>query len=244
MIKRILPNLFLLVGIPALLFTSCVDDRYLTIPPPIQNQSYIEEFDTVSSALSRGWVLRNTSMPKGSNVWQQGGEPVPWFSPFSSNGSYAGYIGADYTSTSAAAGLISNWLISPPVTMQNGDKIIFYTRALQYDDGAGDSTDYGNRLQVRLNMKNDGLNVGAGSDAGDFDTPILDINPTYTFSSIVTPAAEAFPSNWTRFEATVYGLNKPTLGRYAFRYFVEGGGWNGLGSGVAIDFVTYRSVGN
>ena len=242
--KRLLPNILLLIGIPALLFSSCVDDRYITIPPPVQNQSYIEDFDTVSSSLNRGWILRNTSVPKGSNVWQQGGEPVPWFSPFSSNGSFAGFIGSDYTSTSAAAGIISNWLISPVVTMQNGDKIIFYTRALQYSDGAGDSTDYGNRLQVRINIENEGLNIGNGAEVGDFNTPILDINPTYIYSSRRTPAPKAYPTNWTRFEATVYGLGKPTRGRYAFRYFVEGGGSNGLGSGVAVDFVTYKSVGN
>ncbi|WP_207492549.1 choice-of-anchor J domain-containing protein [Aridibaculum aurantiacum] len=241
--KRLLPNILLLVGIPSLLFTSCVDDRYLTVPPPVADQSHIEEFDTVAASLSRGWMITNASTPKGSNIWQQGGEVMPWFSPFSSNGTYAGFIGADYTSTSAAAGIISNWLISPPVTFQNGDKIIFYTRALQYDDGAGDSTDYGNRLQVRLNLHNEGLNVGSGSDAGDFDTPLLDINPTYEFSSIVTPSTKAYPANWTRFEATVYGLSKPVRGRYAFRYFIEGGGWNGLGSGVGIDYVTYQSVG-
>ncbi len=240
--KRILPNILLLVGLPTLLFTSCVDDRYLTVPPPVENQSYIEEFDTLSSALSRGWALRNTSIPKGPNVWQQGGEPAPWFSPFSSNGTYAGFVGADYTSTSAAAGIISNWLISPTVTMQNGDKIIFYTRALQYSDGAGDSTDYGNRLQVRINMNNEGLNVGSGLETGDFNTPILDINPTLAFSSRRTPSPIAFPTNWTRFEATIYGLDKPTRGRYAFRYFVEDGGSNGNGSGVAVDFVTYKSA--
>lgn len=241
--KKLLPNILLLVGIPSLLLSSCVDDRYLVTPPPVADQTHIEEFDTVSTSLTRGWTLRNVSVPKGPNVWQQGGEVMPWFAPFSSNGSYAGFIGADYTSTSAAAGIISNWLISPPVTFQNGDKITFYTRALQYSDGAGDSTDYGNRMQLRLNLKNDGTNVGNGADAGDFDTPLLDINPSYVFSSRVNPSVRAYPSNWTRFEATVYGLSSPIRGRYAFRYFVEGGGSNGLGSGVAVDLVTYKSVG-
>ncbi|MDB5193700.1 MAG: hypothetical protein JWQ96_3263 [Segetibacter sp.] len=242
--KQLLPKLLLWVGIPALLITSCVDDRYLTEASPIPDQSFVEEFDTVSMAAGRGWRFVNKSNPKGTNIWQQGGEVAPWFAPFSSNGSYAGFIGADYTSTSAAAGLINNWLISPPVTMQNGDKIVFYTRALHYDDRAGDSTDYGNRLQLRANTTNDGLNIGEGLESGDFTSALLDINPSYEMSSVVAPVPTAYPTNWTRFEATIYGLSKPVRGRFAFRYLVEGAGFNGLGSGIAIDQVTYTSVRN
>ncbi len=242
--KSLLCRALLLVGIPVTMLTSCVDDKYLTNEPPVPNQSFIEEFDTVSASLARGWKVINNSEPKGSNVWQQGGSVIPWFSPWSSSGSYAGFIGADYTSTSAQAGIISNWLISPPVIMQNGDKIIFYTRGLQYDDGTGDSTDYGNRLVLLANTNGDGFNVGTGTGTGDFNEPLVDINSTYRYSSYVAPDPLAYPTNWTRFEGTITGLNKPVRGRFAFRYFVEGGGWNGLGSGVAIDQVTYKSKGH
>lgn len=247
--KGPLSFLLLCVGF-AVTIQSCRNDEYLAAAPPVSDQTFVEEFDTVSSAISRGWVLVNASDPKGSNVWQQGGSVVPWFSPFSSRGTYAGFIGADYTSTSAAAGTISNYLISPVITMQNGDKIVFYTRALQYPgfDPAtgqpnGDTTDYGNRLQVLVNTANDGTNVGSGLNSGDF-TSILDINPTYIYSGVLptTTSPFAYPSNWTRFEATVFGLTKPVRGRFAFRYFVENGGSNGNGSGVAIDQVTYTSI--
>lgn len=229
----------------ASLFQSCRNDRSLTEPLAIADQSFVEEFDTVSSSLSRGWVITNTSVPKGPGIWQQGGAINPWFSPYSSSGTYAGFIGVDYTSTSAAAAIISNWLISPVVTLQNGDKISFYTRGLQYPGPtAGDTTDYGNRLQVRINPTNASVDVGSGLETGSFTTPLLDINPTYLYSGVLPTTANplAFPSNWTRFEATVYGLNGPTQGRFAFRYLVEGGGSNGLGSGVAIDRVQYTSV--
>jgi hypothetical protein len=248
--KGPLSLLIICVGF-AFALQSCRNDEYLTTPPPVADQTFVEEFDTVSSALSRGWVLVNSSDPKGSNVWQQGGSVAPWFSPYSSNGTYAGFIGADYTSTSAAAGTISNWLISPAITMQNGDKIVFYTRALQYPDfdpltglPNGDTTDYGNRLQVRLNISNDGTNVGNGYEPGSFSTPLLDINSTYIPSGVkpATASPLAYPSQWTRFEATVSGLNNPVRGRFALRYFVEDGGFNGLGSGVAIDKVSYTSV--
>jgi hypothetical protein len=248
--KTYLKLLLICAGFVATL-QSCKNDEYLTTPPATPDQSFTEEFDTVSSALNRGWKLMNASEPKGSGIWQQAGSIIPWFSPYSSNGTYAGFIGADYTSTSADAGIISNWLISPVVTMQNGDKIIFYTRSLQYPDFNpvtgllnGDSTDYGNSLQVSINTNNEGTDAGSGKDPGSFNNVLLAINPSYIYShtqpSLYSPLA--FPSKWTRFEASIYGLNFPVKGRFAFRYFVEGGGSNGLGTGVAIDKVQYESV--
>lgn len=228
----------------AVALQSCRNDEYLTAPPPVSNQSFTEEFDTVSSALARGWVLVNTSDPKGSGVWQQGGSINPWFNPFSSVGTYAGFIGADYTSVQGGPGLISNWLISPPVTLQNGDKITFYTRSLAEFDGVSDTTDAGNSLQVRLNAANTGTNTGSGNDAGDFTLPLLAINPGVIPSSTATPNPNAYPTKWTRFEATVYGLNSPSKGRFAFRYYVPDGGLCSAcaGNGVAIDKVQYQSI--
>ena len=243
MTKSTLCKLLAGMGISLLLFTACVKDTNLDAPA-VPNQSFIEEFDTTASALQKGWKFINTSTPKGTNVWQQGGEIAPWFPAYSNNGNNAGFIGADYSSTSAAAGEISNWAVSPLVTMQNGDTIIFYTRAVQYDDGAGDSTDFGNRLQLRLNTTDEGFDTGSGDSPGNFTTIALDINPTYLFSSKLTPEPNAYPVYWTRFEAHVYGIEKPKKGRFAFRYFVQGGGNNGLGSGVAIDRVMYKSVRN
>lgn len=232
-----------LCAIALVALESCKNDSYLLTPPPVPDQSFTEEFDTVSSALNRGWKIMNASDPMGSGIWQQAGSVSPWFSPFSSQGTYAGYIGADYTSTSADQGVISNWLISPVVTMQNGDKISFYTRTWLLDTGTGDSTDYANRLQLRMSTS-DNIIIGSGEDVGNFKTPLLDINPAYeeqhTDPSLYSPTA--YPSGWTRFEVTVVGLNGPTKGRFAFRYFVEDGGFNGLGSGVGIDKVQYTSV--
>lgn len=226
-----------------LYFTACHDDSRLVNVPKPEDQSFVEEFDTASAALSRGWKFINSSDPKGSGVWQNGGNINPFFNSFSNNGSYAGYIGTDYTSTSAAAGVISNWLVSPAVTMQNGDKIIFYTRALTYYDPVmADTTDYGNRLQVRINTSFDLDNVGEGEKAGEFSTSLLTINPNLHYSSTVSPDAEAYPTGWTRFEATVRGLNKPVTGKFAFRYYVQDGGYNGNGSGIAIDSVAYVSM--
>ena len=82
---------------------------------------------------------------------------------------YAGFLAADYLSTSGTDDVISNWLISPVVTMQNGDKITFYTRTqlLPNAFASGDSTDYGNNLEVCFNRKNEGTYVGVAHDPTD-----------------------------------------------------------------------------
>jgi hypothetical protein len=241
--KSILAKLLIISSL-ALLVYSCKDDSYLTKIPPVADQSFVEEFDTASAALSRDWHFINTSDPIGSGVWQNGGSIPPFFNAYSNNGSNVGFIGVDYLSTSAAQGIISNWLVSPPVVMQNGDKIIFYTRALQYPDGTGDTTDYGNSLQVRINPVNDDLNVGQGFSVGSFTESLFTINSGLAYSSAIHPNPDAYPSQWTRFEATVFGLNGPVKGRFAFRYIVIDGGSNGNGSGIGIDSVAYKSTGH
>ncbi|MER3498451.1 MAG: hypothetical protein C4308_07355 [Chitinophagaceae bacterium] len=233
------------IAISIIVLQSCKDDSSLLTKPAVSDQSFSEEFDTARAALNRGWHFINKSQPIGPGVWQQGGGIPPWFQAYSSHGSYVGFIGADYTSTSAGQGVISNWLVSPPVVLQNGDKIIFYTKALVTENPfvTGDSTDWANRLQVAINRYNDGLNVGSGLDMGDFSTVILDINPFYNeYHTASVSSPYAYPAKWTRFEAVVYGLTQPVKGRFAFRYFVEGGGNNGRANGVAVDKVSFVSA--
>jgi len=240
--KSILPKLFIIGSLASLVFHSCKDDSYLADIPVVPDQSFVEEFDTASAALARGWRFINASDPEGGGVWQDGGSIPPFFNAYSNKGSNAGFIGTDYTSTSAAAATISNWLVSPPVIMQNGDKIIFYTRAYQLFDGISDTTDFGNSLQVRINPLNDNANAGLGYDLGDFTQGLLSINAGLVWSSVLMPNANAYPSQWTRFEAAVSGLNNPVKGRFAFRYYVTQGGSAGNGTGIGIDSVAYKSV--
>jgi hypothetical protein len=241
------------------------DDPNFLLPPPVPDQSFVEEFDTLAMAFQRGWVPINNSNPKGSSIWTQGGAPFPIFAPYSSNGTYAGFIAADYLSTAGTDDVISNWIISPVVTMQNGDKISFYTRTQLLPNAfvSGDSTDYGNNLEVLINRKNDGTYVGEANDPkspaynpandrGDF-TVMLSINPpqyndagqvweykwAHSDPALFEPGS--FPSTWTRFEVTVSGLNGPHRGRFAFRYYTLDAGSNGNGSAVAIDQVVYTS---
>ena len=227
-----------------LLLYSCKDDGYLAKIPPVPDQSFVEEFDTASAAVARGWQFINTSVPKGSGVWQNGGSIPPFFNAYSNKGNYAGFIGADYLSTSAQQGTISNWLISPSIIMQNGDKIIFYTRAYQLFNGVSDTTDFGNSLQLRMNPSNDSADVGQGLGYGSFSQILLYINPNLVYSSVIHPDVFAYPSQWTRFEVTVTGLNTAQRSRFGFRYYVTNGGSNGNATGIGIDSVAYKSVGH
>ena len=230
------------------LLQSCKDDSYLLAPPPVPDQSFVEEFDTAQRAYDRGWRFINRSDEIGRRNWQNpdANSGVPFLS-WSGTGN--GYLWADYLSTASAAGTISNWAVSPELTMQNGDKIIFYTRTQLYFFN-GDSTDFVNRMQVRMN-KTTSLYCGDGTDPGDFTVPLLDINPFYyeflknAYNNPSNPlyqqARQAYPHVWTRFEATVSGLNGPTKGRFAFRYFTEEAGSNGRATSIGIDSVAYVS---
>ena len=115
--------------------------------------------------------------------------------------------------------------------MQNGDKISFYTLSNGSVDG------YGDRLQLRLNTFNTSDSIGATSTAvGHFTTPLLDINPLYK----VSPPGD-YPSVWTKYEATITGLNQPDSGRFAIRYFVELNGGNN-GDELAIDKLQFTTA--
>ncbi|TAE13498.1 MAG: hypothetical protein EAZ47_01805 [Bacteroidetes bacterium] len=236
---------FLVTSVSCALLTSCVNDAYLVQPAAVPDQSFVEEFDTIGSAHARGWRFINRSSDIGPSNWQQGFS----FPAYSSRGTATGYIAVDsFQTTGTGDAVASNWAVSPTVTMKNGDKIVFFTRAalVGIQGLPGDSTDRVNRLQVRLNPSNT-LNCGSGRSAGDFTLNILDINAGYAEAYRPGGIAQApngsFPVEWTRFEATVAGLAQPTTGRFAIRYFVEGAGPDavGLGGVVGVDRVSYIS---
>lgn len=248
-----------------IVFSSCKDDSYLTTPPPIvDHSSFTETFDTTDAALSRGWRIFNKSVPLGPSVWRDGGNIPALFTAYSNKGANAGFVGVDFLSTSAPKGIISQWLVSPSVLMQNGDKIIFYTKAKKsagyLDDNPNDSTDFANRLQVWVNTQNDSAElVGNGETTGSFiqlTDPVIDINPNmYEWhntpgrypvdggpASTAETIAQAYPTAWTKFETKITGLTKPVNGRFAFRYFLTQAGSAGRGTGIGIDEVTYTSI--
>ena len=227
--KIILPFVFFIAL--TTFIVSCKDDAYLLTPPPIPDQSFSEDFDSPGTATANGWTYINVSDPIGTGGWTGPSltSAIPLY-----NGS--GYAYSFNTVAQGSAGYtvlstISNWMVSKPLVLQNGDKIVFYTNSLSLD-----LTPTG--LEVRMNKHNDGMNVGSGNDPGDFTDILTAVNPFQTYNE-----ANSYPVTWTRFEATVGGLSAPTKGRIAFRYFVpDNYQYNGATTIVAIDRMSYTSV--
>jgi len=190
---------------------------------PAAPVNLINETFTTAIPLPAGWVQQNLSSPLGLTNWFQGNNGVfPGNTP-------PGYIAANFNNTTGN-NIISNWLFAPSVLLKNGDTIKFWTRTV----GAPFFPD---RLQVRLNTTNTGTNAGGtNTSVGDFTTLLLDINPTYTTSG--------YPSAWTQYRIGLSGLPAGGVnGRFAFRYFVEGGGPAGANSDyIGIDDVVYQTI--
>ena len=94
-----------------------------------------EGFDSV---LPAGWTAKNNSVPLGSTTWFQGNATV-----FTSHtGAPNSYAGANFNNT-AGAGEISNWLITPTLSFNNGDTLSFWTRSV-------DGSFFPDRLEVRF----------------------------------------------------------------------------------------------
>lgn len=198
-------------------------------------QNFTEAFDNIGGATTNaqlaganleasGWFLQNNSAVRGSTDWFQGNDQV-----FPSQaGAPTAYIGANFNNTTAT-NTISNWLVTPNRTFNNGDILSFFTRTIT-------TPAFADRLQVRMSTAGASTNVGtAATDVGDFTTLLLDINPNLTLAG--------YPNTWTQFNVTVSGLGGPTSGRMAFRYFVPQGGPTGANSDyIGIDTVSYTAV--
>jgi len=221
----------------AMLLQACDDKEKAPAPPaPVTDQSYSQGFESLAAAQTQGWVFKNLS-DEANGGWTVASATGNGFTPFEGTK----LLTTDYTATSGDLHahpeyIISNWAISPARIIQNGDKISFYTRS-HGSIGYGSDGSFGDRLQLRLNVFNTSDSIGKGpTDIGNFTKPLLDINPVY---KIAGPGD--YPTTWTKYEATVTGLNKPDSGRIALRYFVElNGGANG--DEIAVDKFEYISA--
>jgi hypothetical protein len=194
--------------------------------------SFTEEFDTVSNSIARGWVIANNTKPIGTASWKQG---IFYYENKKGTGDgfgglNASYSGTDFIMTSIDCGYgkayCSNWLISPEMTVKDGDSVSFYTRTYENPAVAAD------RMQVRLNDVNSSPDVGTDSSStGNFNKLLVDINPLFDISG-----SDAYPGTWTRYSVVISGIPAPKKTRIAFRYYVPEGGPAGVnGLGIAVD---------
>ncbi len=158
-----------------------------------------------------------TVIPVGAN------SPIPDGQAGGAN-SFATVGRTSTTSTATTGAILSNWLISPTFTLENGNAISFYARCGTASSLT--SATKADRLEVRLSLNGSfSAPISAGpNDIGDFTTLMTTINPTQTLTG--------FPTSWTRYSYTVTGLSAPTQCKVAFRYNVLNGGPNGQRSNI------------
>jgi hypothetical protein len=187
----------------------------------VKSQALYEGFDDITLLPAAGWEMINMSSPIGAENWVQGYSPLAnqtYLFPANS-GAAESFIGASFKSCGdTPPATISNWLLSPPLTINNGDTLSFYTRTT---DLAG--TVYPDRLQVRMNQTTTN-DVGPDETSfGDFTDLLVDINDTYSTTG--------YPLVWTKYDLVISGVpTGGTTGRFGFRYFVEDGGLGGANS--------------
>jgi hypothetical protein len=161
-----------------------------------------------------GWTsVNNSPGGPGSNPnWQVRNDGTVF--PAHSGSTYAF---ANFNS-STGANNISNYLISPLVTFNNGDTISFWTRTV-------DVPAFPDRLALVFNTTGSIL-------PADFTNTLLTVNPTLTTAG--------YPTTWTQFSTTITGLGGPTNGRFAFHYNPTNGGPSGANSDyIGVDTIEY-----
>lgn len=242
MSKKILRNLLACLGLSAVLFQSCKDDSKLTVLPPPADASFTESFDNFSEALEKGWVNINKSSPIGPVLydvaeapnfgspnyvaiyypkWEQAQLTLDslqfpnaefpgryWKEAYQSQRGANGYAATSQANSIVwqAGHSVNSWLVSPKVSIKNGDKISFYT----YSNGNAS-------LELFVNTKGTtNVGDGNGSNPGDFNSLSL-----VTVPNLATNPHALYPREWTRFEGTVTGLDKPVNGRFGFRYLLQ-----------------------
>lgn len=190
-----------------------------TPPPPTPTHvgteiSFTEEFDSIFRTQARGWVMNDKSYAQGSTAsasWIQGINGVD------KSGNWFGFNAFSYqlvpnefayslASSASSHADYSSWMISPVLSVKNGDKISFYTR------GDTTGTNY-NRLQVRLGYTSGSDVGGTASSVGSFTNVIMDINSAQ--------AAGGYPQVWTKYEYTFTGISGKADVRVAFRHFMS-----------------------
>lgn len=186
---------------------------------PMVFADLVEGFEDITTLPGAGWVENNLSSPIGTIGYFQGNLTV--FTQYAG----AGYLGVNYNSGASIATL-SNWMMTPALTLYNGATVSFYTRT-----ATGSS--WPDRLEVRMSTNGASSDVGTtATSVGDFTNVLLTVNPSL--------AAGGYPEVWTQYTATISGLSGPTEGRLAFRYYVTDGGPSGSNSNyIGIDSFSY-----
>lgn len=179
-----------------------------------------EGFDDITTLPGNGWSQINASTTIGTTGWFQGNDLT--FQSY--DGAPNSYIGANFNNTTGI-GTISNWLITPVLSLSDGDEITFYTRTVS------NPTTWPDRLEVRLSTDGGSSVDPVGpTGVGSYINLLLEVNPNITTTG--------YPAVWTQYTITVSGVGTNVDSRVAFRYFVTNAGPSGANSDyIGIDRV-------
>lgn len=206
-----------------------------------QNQFSFGFDGTTEAMTSAGWQFTNQSSPvyTGAPTWTisdytapTAATPFGGTNPVGQAGGLNSFALVNYTSTgtssTAGSGTISNWLITPVITVQNGDIVTFYTRIGKNTTTEDPNASFADRLQLRMSTTGTATvnPTGGSTGLGDFTTLLADVNPTLNLTD--------YPTSWANglITSTISGLTGPTDVKFAFRYFVTSGGPAGANSDI------------
>ena len=186
-----------------------------------------ENFDALGDpiTLPAGWTMTNQSNPVGTATWFRGNTAALT----SYNGPADGYIAVNYQSGAGVSNL-SNWLMTPSRTVQNGDEVSFYTRV--------PGSQYPDRMELRMSTSGDSsVNPSGSTGLGSFTTLCASVNQNLTVGG--------YPTTWTKITYVVSGLSGQVACKFALRYNVTGGGTGNNSDYVGVDaFQIKRPVNN
>jgi hypothetical protein len=213
-----------------------------------QNQYNYGFSGTTADMTTAGWVRTNQSTSASATLWTVASytpvtvsatvQALPFSTQAYTNGQTCpvpvGKAGGNnsfalvnFTSTSstlATGATISNWLISPSITVQTGDVVSFYSRIGKFS--ATNTASYPDNLQLRMSTNGAFTADPTGGPAavGDYSELLVETNPDLDVTS--------YPATWTLYSYTVTGLDTPTDCKFAFRYYVTDGGPQGNNSDI------------
>jgi hypothetical protein len=201
-----------------------------------------EDFTEPFTPASAGWVTVSRSAPTGTGTvgWTQGNQTGGNGSSTAFNGLINDFYCADFMSLpDNSSGTISEWLITPTLTIYNGAVLQFATRTL----AQAASVLAPDRLQVLMNTDASTVIPTGTNSVGSFTNLVFELNPSLgssTSSVVVGNTVNGYPQAWTVYGIQISGVTGTVTGRFAFRYFVTNGGMNGANSRfVGLDAVRY-----
>ncbi len=192
-----------------------------------QVSNFTEGFETV---LPSGWAAFNKSTPANTSItWAQGNNAN--FNSF--DGSSNAYAASNFEciAENPGVGTLSNWLLTPVLSLNNNATLKFYTRKT-----TPDPFDFPDRLEIRLSKNGSSTNVGSdATSVGDFTSLYATVNQSL--------AEGGYPYEWKEYTIVLTGISAGQTGRIAFRHYVTDAGINGANSDlIGIDNVRFDNL--